>query len=818
MVAYLGTSTAPRFLSNVTLRRHIEILVQDLRYAARGLARSPTFAVAAVFAIALGIGAATAVFSVVDRILFRSLPYPQAECLVSLGFVAPIIPQEFMLGTDYVEWRARQQPFESITSWTGVNDCDLTAANPVRLSCAQVEASFLPTLGIRPIIGRNFTRDEDRPNGPPVALLSYGLWQSRFGGDPHVVGKTIPLDGRAATILGVLPPQFELPTLEHADVVVPQVLDEAQQRRPNTGRVLWSIARMKPGVSGAQAAAALQPLFQESLRFVPGPFRKEVTLRVRALRDRQIHDARQASWILLGAVLAVLMIACANVANLLLARGAWRQPELAVRVALGASRGRLVRQTLTESLLLAAAGGAAGCLLAAALLRIFVAIAPQGIPRLQQASVDLRVLLFALAVSLASGIAFGLVPAMQQHTFARARPRHYLFRHTLVAAQICASLVLLTGASLLLRSLWNLQNQPLGLRTSVLTSTVTLGQKSYAEPASQLAFFEELERRLRGIPGVTQLALSDSLPLGGSARSMIYSVIDVAGRPRSAEGTGGMVTWRAVTPGYFAALGIPILRGRGFREEDRDPQQNAVILSDALARRMFPGEDRLGKQIQPGRSGPWRTVIGVAGNVKNGALMEPDEPEYYLVRKHAPEPLGRTATAILSGPMDRAALARWVRTTVAALDPGLPVSIETMDQRAGKLAERPRFNAWLLGLFAGMGLVLAAIGLYGVVSFLVAQRTQEIGLRMALGATPGAVARLVLGHAARWTLAGAALGIIGSLLAARLLESMLFHVSTREPWILAASVAVLWAIAMLAAWGPARRAARVDPMRALRRE
>ena len=376
-----------------------------------------------MFAIALGTGAGTAVFSVVDRILFRSLPYAAPGRLVSVGFVAPIIPQEFMLGTDYVEWRARQQPFESLTSWAGINDCDLTSANPVRLECAQVEASFLPTLGIRPIAGRNFTRDEDRPNAPPVALLSYGLWKSRFGGDRNpndVVGKTIPLDGRSATILGVLPPEFEMPTLEHADVLVPQAMDEALQRRPNTGRVLQSIARLKPGVTPAQAAAALQPLFQESLQFVPGPFRNEVKLRVRPLRDRQIHDARLASWILLGAVLAVLLIACANVANLLLARAATRQRELAVRLALGASRGRLVRQTLTESLLLAATGGAAGCLLAAALLRIFVAIAPEGIPRLQQATVDLRVLLFTLVVSLACGIVFGLAPALETST--RSKP------------------------------------------------------------------------------------------------------------------------------------------------------------------------------------------------------------------------------------------------------------------------------------------------------------------------------------------------------------------------------------------------------------
>jgi putative ABC transport system permease protein len=811
----------------MTIRRHLDILRQDLRYAARGLVRSPAFTVAAVCAMALGTGAGTAVFSVVDRILFRSLPYPQADRLVSVGFVAPIIPQEFMLGADYVEWRARQQPFESLTSWAGIDDCDLTGANPVRLACAQVEASFLPTLGIRPIAGRNFTRDEDRPNAPPVALLSYGLWQSRFGGDRHVLGKTIPLNGQSATILGVLPPHFEMPTLEHADVVAPQAMDEALQRRPNTGRVLQSIARLKPGVTPAQASAALQPLFQESLQFVPGPFRKEVRLRIRSLRDRQIHDARLASWILLGAVLGVLLIACANVANLLLARAATRQRELAVRLALGASRARLVRQTFTESLLLAVTGGAAGCLLAAALLRIFVTIAPEGIPRLQQATVDLRVLLFTLLLSLASGIVFGLAPALEHpraETLAGWRSlgaRHHLFRHSLVAAQICASLVLLTGASLLMRSLWNLQNQPLGMRTgSVLTATVTLGRKSYAEPSSQVAFFEELERRLHRVPGVTQLALSDSIPLNGTARSTIYSVIDVAGRPRAAEGTGGMVTWRAVTPGYFAALGIPILRGRGFREEDRDPHQSAIILSDALARRMFPGEDPLGKQIRPGpfQSEPWMTVVGVAGNVKNSALAQAGDPEFYVVRKHAAEPFGRTATAVLSGPVDPGALARWVRAEVAALDPTLPVNIETLDHSVGQLAQRPRFNAWLLGLFAAMGLLLSAIGIYGVISFLVAQRTREIGVRMALGATPSAVARLVLGHAARWILAGAALGSIGSLFAARLLKAMLFDVSARDPWILAAAIALLCATAMVAAWVPSRRAARLDPVQALRQE
>jgi len=630
------------------------------------------------------------------------------------------------------------------------------------------------------------------------------------------VGKRLPLDGEPATVVGILPPQFELPGLEHADVLVPQALNLAEQQRPRTGRVLRSLARLKPGITIAQAVAGLQPLFKESLEFVPPQFRKEVRLRVRSLRDAHIQDARLASWILLGAVAAVLLIACANVANLLLARTAARERELTVRAALGASRARLMRQALTESLLLAVTGGAVGCALAAVLLRVFVALAPEGILHLQQAAqvtADARVLLFTLAMSLISGMVFGSAAG------AGGVARRHLFRQGLVAAQICASLILLTGASLLLRSLWNLENQPLGMRTdSVLTASITLGQRSYGEPAKQLAFFDELGARLSRLPGVTQLALSDSLPPAGPARSTIYSLIDVRGRARSAEGTGGMVTWRSVTPAYFTALGIPILRGRAFVEQDRDPHGTAVIFSDTLARRMFPGEDALGKQIQPGRSGPWLNIVGIAANVKNSGLAERDDPEFYVVRKHSEESARRTATAILRTANDPRAMSRWVRTEVARLDPTVPVDVETLNQRVGQLAQRPRFNALLLGLFAAMGLMLAAIGLYGVMSFLVAQRTREIGVRMALGATPGAVTRLVLAHAARWTVAGAALGVIASLWAARLLSTLLFNVSAKDPWVLATAVAVLLGTALVAAWIPSRRAARVDPMQALRQE
>jgi predicted permease len=808
------------------IRLHWEILGQDSRYAVRALLRTPTFTLAAVLAMALGIGAGTAVFSVVDRILFRSLPYPGDGRLVSLGMVAPIAPQEFLLGYDYLDWRAARTPFESMGAWSGVGDCDLTDANPVRLRCGTVDAHLLPTLGIQPIMGHNFTPREDQPGAPKVALISYGLWRSRFGGDAGVVGKSISLDGQPFTISGVLPPQFELPTLAPADLLVPQAMDEAAQAARKATTLLYAVGRLKPGATAEQARAALEPLFAKSMNDVPPNFRKDVSLRVRSLRDRQIHDATLASWILLAAVLAVLLIACANAANLLLARAAGRRRELAVRAALGAGRTRLVRQALTESLLLAMTGGAAGCALAALLLRVFVAIAPEGIPRLHQATVDTRVLLFSLGISLAAGLLFGLAPAIESPRaellggWRTVGMRSHLLRQALVAAQIAISVVLLAGAGLLLRSLWNLENQPLGMRVDgVLTATVTLGQKSYADPERRRAFFEEWEARLRRTPGVAEVALASALPpVTDVTMSMLYGAIDVQGRPRYTNGTGGNVAWRTVTPGYFAVLKIPVLRGRGFREEDRDADQNAVLLNDALARRMFPGEDPLGKQIQPGRSGPWLNVIGVVGNVKNSGPVEDAGPEYYLIRKHATANIGRSATAVVRTTADPRGMARWLRAEVADLDPTTPVSIESMGQHVGKLAEGPRFDAVLLGLFAGMGLLLAVIGLYGVVSFLVTQRTQEIGVRMALGATPAAITRMVLRHAARSTAAGAVLGAIGSLFALRLLSSMLFHVSAHDPWTVAAVLAMLAAVAMLAAWVPLRRAARVNPVEALRQE
>jgi len=803
-------------------------LLQDLRFALRGLRNRPGFALVAILTLAVGIGSTTSVFSVVDRILFRSLPYPHDDRLVSFGDKAPFEANEFVLGPDYVDWKKAQTPFESVTSFIpGGADCDLTEKNPVRLKCALVESTFLPTFGIQPFLGRNFSSDEDRPNAPRVALITYGLWRSRFASDLNLPGRAISLDGRPTTVVGVLPPQFEMPNLGHDDILVPAALDGSTDRGPAARQqILRAFARLKPGLTITQAAAAMEPLFQQSLNYVPPQFRREVSFRVRSLRDRQIQDARAASWVLLGAVLAVLLVACTNVANLLLARATSRARELAVRTALGATRGRLARQSLTESLLLGVLGGLAGCWIAQLLLRLFVSIAPEGIPRLEQATIDFRVLLFALGVSLVSGILFGLASALRRPTPElltgkenRATSRG-LLRQVLVTVQISVSLVLLAGAGLLLRSLWNLQTVALGMDTkTVITAGIDLVEYRYPDSAKQLAFFNQLETRLKQMPGVTALALSDTLPPSGGSQATFLSSIEIPGHAKFNAGTGGMINFRFVTPAYYPALGIPILHGRGFREEDRSSAERPVILSESLARRLFPnGEDPIGKSFRFGSQNEWRTIVGVAGDVKNNGLAAPADPEFYLPWKNEPAGYYRSAHLTVQSAINPQAIAQWIRSETAAIDPTVPVTIEGMQSRIGKLAQRPRFTAVLLSLFAGIGVLLAGIGIYGVVGFLVAQQTREIGIRIALGASRQSVLKLILSNMLRWTVAGAALGLLGAWFCSRLLESLLFDVRAHDPFLFFSALFLLLAVAFLAAWIPARRAMRVDPVVALRYE
>ncbi len=802
----------------------VESILRDVRYALRGLRRAPVFAVTAILTLTLGIGATTAVFSVVDRILFRPLPYAHDDRLVSVGLTAPIIPQEFVLGAWYYEWRDHQTPFTAITSEAGASACDLTERNPAHLSCVSVDANFLPCLGISPILGRNFLPEEDRPNGPRVALISYGLWTSHYNRDPGIVSRLIDIDGRQVRVIGVLPSNFEMPALEQADLLVPQAVDLS---KVDPDRVMFAFARLKPGITAAQAAEQMQPEFEHALSLAPARFRSEVQLRVRSVRERQMQDSRKAAWILLGAVLAVLLIACANVASLLLTRAAARERELAVRSALGASRHRLIRQTMIESIILCVLGAAAGCSVAKELLHVFVAIAPSGLPFLGRAQLDARILGFTVGIAVVSGLLFGIVPALQGPRSLALATRtlpsgaRAVMRKVLVTCQIAVSVILLAGAALLMRSFTSLETQSLGLETNdVVTARISLNRYIFTTPQSRMQFFLQAEAALRRLPGAVSVGLSDSVPPGGLHRDHIYSIMEVVGRPPMTGGTGGMVAWRWVTPDYFKTLDIPIVRGRNFTEDQRTSSDHFMIISSALASRLFPGQDPLGQRVKPVPGGPWFTVQGVTADVKNSGLGEADEPEYYQLWRSEAEDWQQphSAALVVKTALAPSSIVPLIRTQIGEIDSTVPVEIETLSERISMLADRPRFETALLTFFALTGLLMAIIGLYGVVAFMAAQRTQEIGIRMALGATRGDVMRLILREGLRLIVIGGAIGLAAALALSRVLGSVLFGVSPHDPISFGAVTAVLALVALVAILIPARSAMKTDPMRALRWE
>ena len=812
-------------------------VAQDVRYALRGVRRNPVFTIAVIATLAVGIGATTAVFSVVDRILFRPLPYAQDDRLVSVGLVQPLEKQEFTLGGFFYEWQDNQKPFESMTFEHGAHECNLTEASPVFLQCADVAQNFLPTFGVAPELGRNFTPEEDLPNGPKVALISDGLWLSRYNRDPGVLNKTIMIDDHAVRIVGVLPRDFEMPRLQAADIVRPAGFDRAEQNKVNSGIgwPMWAFARLRPGVSVQRAREEMEPLFLHTQKWIPAQFRNEFKLQVRSIRDKQMQEAYTAAWVLLGAVFAVLLIACANVASLFSARGAARERELAVRSALGASRGRLIRQTLTEAFLLAAVGAAAGCALAEILLRVFIAIAPTGVPFLADARIDLRIGLFAVLLSLLCGGLFGVLPALEKpratalvgrQTRSGANAR---LRRTLVVAQIGICVVLLSGAILLVKSFWKLEQQSLGMETrNVITLHVPLNWERYPSGQAYLDFYLRVEAALRGLPGVTAVGMTDSLPPDAKSWHGGRRIADifVGGKATSAPGSGESVVVRKVTPGYFNVLQIPIVQGHGFTEEERNSTGDFLIMSKLLAMRLFPEGNAVGQHIKFANylpyfslDGPVYTVEGVAADVKNAGLAGQDDPEYYELRtNHHPESWDQHHIFILESSLPVAVLAPWIRSQVARLDPTAPGEIGMLTQNVRRLADRPRFETALLGFFAGCGLLMAVIGLYGVIAFLAAQRTQEIGVRMALGATRGNILRLIAGEGVRLILLGGLLGLGASLAMTQWLRSLLFNVGPRDPLTFVVVAVVFALVGLAATLIPARAAMKVEPVVALRYE
>jgi predicted permease len=802
----------------------IGTVAQDLHYALRGFRRNPVFTIAVIVTLALGIGATTAVFSVVDRILFRSLPYAHDDRLVTVGMVHSLEKQEFMMGGFFFEWRDHQKPFEAMAiQSTGPHTCDLVENNPAQLDCLEFDAGYLPLLGISPVLGRNFLPEEARPNGPRVVIISYGLWLDHYNRDPNILNRQINLDGSPARVVGVLPRDFQFPTLEPSDVIFPMVLNQADQKTANEGfgNPMRTFARLKPGVSIQQARAEMEPLFEHTNdTFIPAEIRKDFHLSLRSLRDRETQEVQTMAWILLGSVLAVLLIACANVASLMMVRGEGRERELAVRSALGASRGRLIRQTLTEAVLLALVGAAAGIALAEGLLRVFVRLAPTGIPFLNRAGLDLRIALFTVLLSLVCGALFGLLPAIETPRVAALAARAAKFRtrtvlrRSLVVGQIALSLVLLSGAALLFKSFRNVEEQSLGMQTGgVFTAQIALPGFRYDTTRKQMQFYLDAEAAIRRLPGIRAVAFSYSVPPGGWQSHMRWTDVTIDGKPYQGEETGSPLTDRKVTPDYFPALSIPIVRGRGFTEEDTHSAQRVVILSRLLAARIFPGIDPIGRRVNGD------TVVGVAENVKNGGLVEPDAPEIYFLRGNSDSDWdGKKPVMVISSVLSPKAVAPWVRSQIARIDPTVPVQIETLDQTVSKLRDRPRFETALLGFFAFCGLLMALIGLYGVISFLATQRTQEIGVRMALGATRMNILRLIVAEGVRLIAVGGVLGIGAAVVTSQLLKSLLFNVGPRDPFIYAAVALLLALVALAATLVPARIAMKVEPVVALRYE
>jgi putative ABC transport system permease protein len=810
----------------------IETVLQDIRYAMRGFRRNPLFTISVLLTLALGIGSTTAVFSVVDRILFRPLPYAEPNRIVSLGFVHSLERQEFVMGRFYLDWQKDQKPFSALASQgTGVHNCDLVENNPAQLSCISFQAGFLPLLGVSPALGRNFLPEEDRPNGPHVVMISYGLWKGHYNADPQIVGSTINLDGNPVGVVGVLPKEFQFPTLEAADIVFPMALNPALQQKINGGfgNPMRVFARLRPGVSVAQAYAQMRPLFDVERNQFPASAFNEVRLSIRSLRDRETQDARPVAWILFGFVLAVLLIACANVASLMMAREAARRRELAVRSAIGASRVRLIRQSLTESLLLSIAGGILGLATARLLLVVFIALAPTGIPFISTAGVDLRIAAFAALVSCICGVVFGLAPALQKPELGSLNAKttlsrsHAFLRRSLVTAQIAISIVLLSGATLLLRSFEKIETQKLGMRTGgVVTVKAALPWVRYNTNQKAMEFYLRLESALRALPGTRAVGMADSIPPGGWQGDFRYADVIVKGKPRTPPGIGGSVANRQVTPDYFRALDIPIIRGRDFADQDRTGDQREVLLSRLMAARLFPNQNPVGEQIQVAGSvygDVWFTVVGVADNVKNSGLTEQNEPEIYFLRRSVSDDWnGNRNIMLLDSVMPPTTIEPWIHSAVASIDPTVPVLVDPFDNTIGQLADRPRFETTLLGFFALSGLVLAVVGLYGLMAFMTTQRAHEIGVRMALGATRANILQLIANDGLRMVLVGLAVGLGTALAVSRILKTLLFQVSVYDPLTYIFVPLLLSLVALVAILIPACAGTRVEPAITLRAE
>jgi predicted permease len=830
-------------------------LLQDLKYGVRMLARAPGFTAIAIITLALGIGANTAIFSVVNAVLLRPLAYKDSTSLVNIWgkLETDGIPQNWISEPEYWDLLDRNESFSQIGAYALGGNANLTRpdAGPVQVASAGATAGVLPMLGVTPMLGRTFTADEDQPGHSHFVLLSYALWQSQFAADPSIVTKSIQLDGESYSVVGVLPKDFSLGGKQ--DVWTPLGLNRA---KPN-GRgahYLRVVARLKPGVNSAQASAALAR-FADYLRSTyPGNYGhgndKGFSMFMVPVKEQLVAKLRPALLVLLGAVAFVLLIACANVANLLLAHASSREKELAIRSALGAGRARLIRQLLTESLILALAGGVLGLVLAYWGVGALRALVPANTPRMDEVHLDPLVLAFTFGISLFTGLFFGLAPAWH---IARTDLRETLneagrgasaaggtrrLRGVLVVSELALAVLLLVGAGLLIRSFSRLLDVSPGFQTQhLLTLELSLPNKAYPDGAPVQNFFTQLVARVKTVPGIQSAGAVSEMPLSanynsGSVFFEDTSIPDIPRLPELLNLPFMEIDQRAATPGYFSAMQIPLVRGRIFSDADNATALLVAVVDANFAHRFWPHGDAIGQRIAvdtvPGadpnvqsKIPRWRTIVGVVGHVKHYGLDTEGREQIYFPHN---QPLygvfvPRDMTLAVRTSLDPASITNAIREQVAALDKDLPLyNIATMEQLVSTSVAQPRLNLSLLVAFAALALVLSAVGVYGVMAYAVTQRTHEIGIRMALGALPSDVQRQVLAEGGRLAAAGVALGLIAALALTRLMSTLLFGVKPTDPITFIAVAAMLVCVALAACYIPARRATHVDPIIALRYE
>lgn len=817
---------------------------QDLRFALRMVGKSPGFTAVAVLTLALGIGASTAVFSLVDAVLLKPPPFPHAERIV---FPWRLPKRGINLGFKVYPWGRRDflffsretKTFEALGAFLS-DSFNLTGSGePERLNGLRVSTGFFPSLGVSPALGRTFTDQEDRPGNEHEVILGNALWRQRFGADPSILGRSIDLNGVPYAVIGVMPPGFVFPRANEmpnvftfapqAQLWVPLALNRQSAPIPYESDELAIVGRIKHDVTIAQAQADMDIMGKRLESGRPngqGWFNSIVT----PLTRQAAGDTRQPLLLILAAVGVVLLIACSNVANLLLTRSLSRKREFTVRAALGADASRLTRQLLTESITLSCAGGVGGVCLAELVVYFVKIFGPSSIPRLSEVGLDLRVFLFAFGVTLCTGVLFGLAPAItasrqnlvESLKEGGQRAGYNLStqktRNSLLVSQIALALVLVVAAGLLTRTLYRLLAVNPGFRAEhALTFELSLPVEKYSDQSHVVSFYQEALRKLHAIPGVEATGVTEMVPLNGATES---TAIRFSNGPRLTASGVRMANYTMVSPGYFAAVGTPILRGRPFLDSDSASSLPVAIISSALAEKYWPGQNPLGKQIAPaGAAFPLATIVGVASDVKRVSIRESPPPEMYVPYTQKVWPSLLSMDVILRTAQDPASVSASARAAIQSVDPDLPIAnVRTLASIVSKSMTEPVFAALLLAAFGVLALLLAAIGMYGVISYSVVQRTQEIGVRMALGAGPCDVFRMVLGQGARLAVLGIAIGLVAALVATRVMHSFLYGVRATDPLTFAGVSLLLLAIALLACYAPARRAMRIDPMVAVRYE